>query len=67
MYMKLITQSNIVVQWLPETLEYCLELRRKTRPMIDVNIIVNCVLEHEINLPHGNNGVQTEGQTCFWI
>lgn len=49
--MKLITQSNIVVQWLPETLEYSLELKRKTRPMIGVIIIVNCVLEHEINLP----------------
>jgi len=32
-----------------KTLEYCLLLRRKTRPVIDVNIIVNCVLEHEIN------------------
>lgn len=49
MYMKLITQSDIVVQWLPETLAYHLELRRKTRPMIGVNIIINCVLEHEIN------------------
>jgi hypothetical protein len=48
--MKLITQPSIIVQWLPETFEYCLELRRETRPMISVNI-VNHVLENEITLP----------------